>query len=173
MDKEEIREAAELLIQSDNYGELKHELMRLIADTGIPKRFAGKYAPLNALIALHKSREEYYHNMIRFVESSRKKDPETNRTDYQKNHMRQRRARLITAVLIEELRRGRKMTPTEKDAFRSGAQARWMARRDTFLASKGTVSWAKKNDLVAEFWQCIDEELEVELVKVKQEKTGR
>lgn len=173
MDKDEIRQAVELLTDSDNYAELKRELNRLIADKEIPKRFAGRFTPLNEMIAVHNQDEELFHRLIALVEKSRKKDPETSRTDYQKHHMKQRRARLITAVLIEELRRGKKMTPTEKEKFRDTAQARWMARRDTFLETKGNITWTQKNEFVSAFWRIIDEELEIDLIKVKQARAGR
>lgn len=168
MDRDEIRAAVEMLVTTDRYAVLKKELRELIATREeLPRRFAADLAPLNALIALEKNNPEAFENVLNLIEAKRSVEPSTGKTDYQRDYMRQRRARLNTALKIEETERGKSLSPAARAQFKEAQLKQWMGARDAYIHAKGDLDWKARNDATAEFWKTIDAQLELRLVEAR------
>lgn len=168
MDKEEIKVAVDLLVDTNNYAALKKALRELIeTKESLPRRFAGELAPLNALIGLSNISEEAFENVLALVETKRKVTPETGKVDYQRDYMRQRRARLATALKIEEMERGKSLSPEARKKFKDNQQVVWQKARDAYIASHGELDWKERNLVTSDFWEKIDAQLEQHLVDAR------
>jgi len=161
LNTDDIKEAVVLLVQAENYAALKKALQDIISTREtLPRRFSGALSPLNELIVLEKKSEAAYANVIELVESKRRASPAVGKVDYQRDYMRQRRARLATALKIEELERGIRLSPTARENFTKAQMDKWMKARDAFISAKGDLGWKERNDAAAEFWSQIDQQLE-------------
>lgn len=168
MDKEEVREAVELLVGAHNYTVLKKELRDIIATKGVlPRRFAGDLVPLNALVTLEGISKQAFENVADLVEERRKAEPATAKVDYMRSYMLQQRTRLRTALCIEELERGKRLSPAARGAFKKARQAQWMKARDAHIAAQGWLTWQERNTAAGVFWRRIDTQLEQRLVDAK------
>jgi hypothetical protein len=166
--KAELKDAVDLLAEAGNYAALRRELMELIATKEtMPRMFAGWLEPLNALIRLEAQSDEAFDGVLELVEGRRKTAPETSKVDYQRDYMRQRRARLNTAVQLEELERGSRLSPAARTTFKRVTMKRWMKARDAFIASRGELDWKQRNEVTGEFWEQLDTQLEHNLIDAK------
>ena len=168
MDKEEVKEAVDLLVNSGNYAILKKELREIIAMKEVlPRRFSGELTPLNSLVQLEAISKQAFENVLELVETRRKVVPGTAKVDYMRDYMRQQRARMITALTIEELDRGKRLSPTARKAFKAAQRGKWMKARDAYITAQGVLEWAERNAAAADFWRQIDNQLEQRLVDAK------
>ena len=136
-----------------------------------PMIYAGHLIPLNALIDIGLEDREAFNRLIQLVYERRKLVPMLKRVDYQRELMRERRARLAKAVELQELRHG-KMDKKTKARFQKEIQERWREAQEQFLRRKGRLSWAERNEARAEFWQMIDKNLD-ENIRAEREKKLR
>lgn len=75
------------------------------------------------------------------------------------------RRRHKTILTIEELRQGRRLTPTERLKFKEETQDRWNKRREAYLANRPVGTTLQQANI--EFSQILDQELEERLAKAK------
>ena len=168
MNKELIRSAVELLVESNRYSALKKELRELItARETMPRRFAAELSVLNELIDLEKTSPEAFANVINLVETRRRVIPSSSNADYQRDYMRQSRARRALALKLEEIDRGKPLTPVARKSFKDAVNKKWMAARDAYIASQGELTWKERNDVTSDFWRTIDNQLEERLIMTK------
>lgn len=164
MDRQALKEAVQLLIESSEYHVLRKEIVEMIAQW--PRRqlmFGGDYIALNSLIDLGLQSRESLDNLFQLVERKRKLVPNSKKVDYQRDYMRQRRQRQLKAVKLEEIVRGKPMTTQEKNAYMAAVWAEWMTRRNDYLKGFPDADWKRRNELTGQFWESIDKALEKEL----------
>jgi hypothetical protein len=159
--KEEIREAANYLATSKHYVADVRVLNEAIASWGRQHTtFVDERAPLNALIDLGLAYPEKLTKLYELIAERRRALPERKRADYQREYMRQSRARMTKALAIEELIEGRRITLDERAERAARIQTEFMRRREEFLRPYAVASWAERQERTREFWAAIDKELE-------------
>lgn len=167
VDKAKILAAVSYLIAAPNYAKLINEMTQIIErwDTH-PMAYGGKLEMLNALIDVGLENRDAFEKLLRLVESKRKLVPQTKRTDYQRQLMRERRARIAKALELAEMTTG-KMSTADRKAREKALQERWRAARDKFIADKGELRWAERNEASNEFWSMIDRQLDTNLAAAR------
>ena len=166
-DKKKIVQAMNHLIAAPNYAKLINEMTQIIErwDTH-PMVYGGKLEMLNALIDVGLENRDAFEKLLKLVEDKRRLVPQTKRTDYQRNLMRERRARVAKALELAELTSGR-MSTADRKAREKALMDRWREARQEFIAGKGKVSWAERNAASNEFWAMIDRQLDANLQQAR------
>lgn len=160
----QVTEAVNYLIGSDSYARLVKEMENVIERWHErPMVYAGDLAVLNALIDVGVENREAFNRLIELVEQKRKLLPELRRVDYQRELMRERRAREAKAIELHELTTGRKIVGKERDKFVKELRARWRRERDAYIRSKGKLDWSARNAAANEFWTMVDHKLDANL----------
>jgi hypothetical protein len=165
MSKETVVEAVNLLIQSENYTKLINEITEIIEHWDMhPMAYDGKLKSLNALIDVGLESREAFERIVKLIESKRRLIPALKRVDYQRDLMRDRRARFAKAVELYELSTGRSCdTALERQKVIDDLRKRWAKARKEFIEAKGELSWKERNAASGEFWQMIDRTLDENL----------
>lgn len=161
--RKRIVEAMNLLITSPKYATLINEITSIIErwDTH-PMAYSGKLSCLNALVDVGLQSRDAFEKLIKLIEDKRRLIPEAKRVDYQRELMRDRRARLAKALELHEAKSGPLVGAARKKAA-TDIQGRWKVARDRFIADKGNLSWKQRNDAAQEFWEGIDRQLNANL----------
>lgn len=133
-----------------------------------PMIYAGHLMVLNALIDIGVEDREAFEKLVKLINDRRKLIPVMRRVDYQRDLMRERRARMAKAVELQELRHG-KMDKKSKARFQKEIAARWSQAQKDYLKKKGKLSWEQRNAARREFWQIIDRNLD-ENIRAEREK---
>lgn len=165
--RQKIVEAMNQLIVSPNYAKLINEMTQIIErwDTQ-PMVYGGAMASLNALVDVGLENRDAFEKLLKLAEEKRKLLPQTKRTDYQRNLMRERRARVAKALELAEMTTGR-MTPTQRKEREKAMTDHWRQARQDFIAAKGEISWAERNAASNEFWSMIDRQLDANLQQAR------
>lgn len=164
MDKAALKTAVEYLIGCTKYIEARrsiNEAVDLWAKR--PMTFAGDLAVLNPLIDLGVASPEALANVFALVERKRRTAPSARKVDYQRDYMRQRRVRINKAVRLEEIVRGKRMTPEERKAYGIATLANWIKQRQEWLGQHSDASWKERNELAGQFWKKVDDQLDHDL----------
>lgn len=159
--KQRVVEAVNFLIASANYARLINEITEIIEtyDTH-PMAYAGDLAVLNSLIDVGLANRDAFEKLLQLAEDKRRLIPEAKRQDYQRELMRERRARVRKAMQLHEIRTGVKLEGAARVKFMGDLQARWRKARDQHVDAKGDISWKERNDAAQEFWAKIDQGLD-------------
>lgn len=166
--KEQIVEAVNILITADGYGKLLHEMTTILEEWAAhPMQYAGKLAPLNALLDVGVSNRGAFERIIKIVEAKRRLIPEVRRVDYQRDYMAERRARLAKSVELREIHSGPFKDRANRNLYEKDVTARWMTARGEFIAAKGKLGWAERNAAANEFWASIDATLDRNLADAR------
>lgn len=166
MDKTAVKSAIEALIDTKRYVEQKKYVLETIANW--PKRqirFQGEDEPLNILVDLGIQSPEALTNVFGLVERKRRDAPSSKKMDYQRDYMRQRRQRIMKAVRLEEIVRGKKMDEKQRTAYSATILAQWTKQREAVIEGKPEADWKQRNVLVGEFWKRIDAQLDKDLAE--------
>lgn len=162
VDRTVLKEAVNFLIASRDYVALVKEI-ESIRDNWEDRRvyFGGDKECLNAMVQLAITDEDGYYRVRHLIDEKRKLVPEAKRNDYQREFMRQLRARVAKAIKIECLTEGRKhFSPDEKHEREKRLRKVWADRKEKFLAEHIDLSWKERNEVAKIFWEGIDIELE-------------
>ncbi len=162
MDRTAIVEGLNILIQADNYVPLIREITNIIErwDTH-PMAYEGNLKPLNALIEVGLESREAFENLLSLAEQKRKLLPVMRRVDYQRNLMRERRARIAKALELQELTTSKSFkSAKDRDKATREIMQRWGEARKKFIAAKGKLSWKERNVATTAFWETIDTQLD-------------
>lgn len=157
-----LKEAVNFLIASRDYVALIREI-ESIRDNWEDRRvyFGGDKECLNSVVQLCITDEDGYNRVKHLIDTKRKLVPEAKRNDYQREFMRQLRARVAKAIKIESLIEGvRYFTPDSKAERERRLRKAWADRKEQFIAEHGELSWKERNELSKVFWEGIDIELE-------------
>lgn len=158
---ERLVEAVNLLIAAPNYARLINEITRILDEWAChPMTYAGHLSPLNAVIDLGTTNRASFERLIKLIEAKRKLVPETSRVDYQREYMAEKRARLSKALTLQELQKGKFTSAAARKQYSKDVQERWRTAREKFIADKGEISWADRNEAANEFWRGIDTHLD-------------
>lgn len=169
----ELRDAVNLLIHAHDSTQRIKELEEIIEKwEERPMVYAGHLEPLNRLIDVGRQDMDAFHRLVRLVRDQRQLIPALRRMDYQRELMRERRARLAKAVQLRELRYG-EMTAREKERYRKEIQQRWSEAREKFIQSKGRLSWHERNEASNEFWRRIDKNLDESIKAINDQKLAK
>lgn len=162
-DKQKLVAAVNYLIAAPNYAKLINEMTNIIErwDTH-PMAYGGKLEMLNAVVDVGLQNREAFEKLLKLIEQKRKLVPQTKRTDYQRQLMRERRARIAKALELAELTSGR-LSMGERKEREKALIERWRQARDKFIADKGDLGWAERNTASNEFWDMIDRQLDENL----------
>lgn len=163
MSNKRVVEAVNFLIEAPNYSALIQEMTRIIErwDTH-PMAYGGHLACLNAILDVGLHNREAFEKLVALIEEKRRAHPKMRRTDYQRDLMRDRRARLAKALALHEARSG-PLRGAARVAEAKAIQDRWNAAKKEFLASRGKLGWFERNEATAEFWKKIDAQLDANL----------
>lgn len=162
VDRTVLKEAVNFLIASRDYVALVKEI-ESIRDNWEERRvyFGGDKECLNSMVQLCITDEDGYDRVCNLIAEKRKLVPEAKRNDYQRDFMRQLRARVAKAIKIECIVEGRKhFTPDEKRVREQKLKRVWADRKEQFFADQGDLSWKERNEQAKVFWEGIDIELE-------------
>lgn len=162
VDRTVLKEAVNFLIASRDYVALVKEI-ESIRENWEDRRvyFGGDKESLNAMVQLAITDEDGYYRVRHLIDEKRKLVPEAKRNDYQREFMRQLRARVAKAIKIECMAEGRKhFSPDEKREREQRLRRVWADRKEKFLAEQGDLSWKERNEVAKIFWEGIDIELE-------------
>lgn len=173
VDRTVLKEAVNFLIASRDYVALVKEI-ESIRDNWEDRRvyFGGDKECLNAVVQLAITDEDGYDRVRNLINEKRKLVPEAKRNDYQREFMRQLRARVAKAIKIECIVEGRKhFTPDEKHERERRLRKVWADRKERFFADHGDLSWKERNHVAKIFWEGIDIELE-QMMQDAQEMEG-
>lgn len=124
-----------------------------------PMIYAGHLMHLNSLIDIGVEDREAYRKLIELVQDRRKLIPAMRRVDYQRDLMRERRARMAKAVELQELRYG-SMDKRSRRQFEKEIAERWRQAQDEALKKRGRLTWEQRNEAKREFWRSIDSTLD-------------
>jgi len=169
--KKDVAEAVNFLILASNYTKLINEITRIIErfDTH-PIGFRGKLDCLNALIDVGLADRAAFERLVRLMEARRKLIPDSKRADYQRDMMRERRARMAKALELHELTHHLTLTGAARRMKEREIQTRWRKARDQFIGERGELSWGERNDAAGEFWAKIDAQLDASLALEQQKR---
>lgn len=121
---------------------------------------------MNALIDVGLQNRTAFEKLVGMAEDRRRAIPRARRVDYQRDLMRERRARIAKAVELHETMHGR-VRGVERNTYINQLQARWRRARDKFIADKGDLDWKARNDAANEFWEMIDRQLDQNLADAR------
>lgn len=165
-----VVEAVNHLIEAANYTTLINEMTRIIEtwDTH-PMVYGGQLTCLNAMIDVGLQNRDAFERLVKLIEEKRKLHPRVKRGDYQRDLMRDRRARMAKALELHELQFGPLRGAARMQEMQN-IQGRWGKARAKFLATKGEMSWHQRNEAVQEFWASIDRNLDKNLADARKER---
>lgn len=167
MTSRRVTEAVNLLIEAPNYAALINEITRFIEtwDTH-PMVYGGHLACLNALIDVGLTNRTAFEQLVQLINQKRREHPAIKRVDYQRELMRDRRARIAKALELHETKFG-KLRGAARMAEMKSIQERWAQARKEFMANKGPLDWKGRNMAAAEFWDVIDRNLDENLAQAR------
>lgn len=170
--RQRVVEAVNYLIEAPNYTSLINEITKIVEtwDTH-PMVYGGKLECLNAMIDVGLESRTAFESLIELIEGRRKLIPQARRVDYQRDLMRERRAREAKAVELQELVKGVTLKGKPKSQYLAELRGRWRKARDEFIAAKGELSWKQRNDAANEFWDTIDRQLDANLREARRRRT--
>jgi hypothetical protein len=170
MASQRVVEAVNYLIEAPNYAALINEITKIIEtwDTH-PMVYGGKLTCLNALIDVGLQNREAFERVVKLIEEKRRLLPKIRRVDYQRDLMRERRARMAKALELHEALHGQ-LRGAARMAQMQAIQDRWAKARDNFLAGKGEMNFTQRNDAIREFWEGIDRNLDKNLADARKER---
>lgn len=170
VDRTVLKEAVNFLIATRDYVALVKEI-ESIRDNWEDRRvyFGGDKECLNTIVQLAITDEDGYNRVINLINEKRKLVPEAKRNDYQREFMRQLRARVAKAIRIECLIEGRPFfSPDEKRVREQRLKQVWADRKEKFFAEYGNPNWKERNELAKVFWEGVDIELEQMLTEAQE-----
>lgn len=170
MASERVVEGVNYLIEAPNYAALINEITRIIEtwDTH-PMVYGGSLTCLNAVIDVGLQNREAFERLIKLIEDKRKLLPAVRRTDYQRDLMRERRARMAKALELHELSAG-PLRGAARMIEMQNIQQRWARAKSQYLAGKGKLGWAERNEASREFWETVDRNLDNNLAAAQKER---
>jgi hypothetical protein len=174
LSRQRIAEAVNLLVFAPNCNQLIAEMTAILErwDTH-PMAYAGKLSALNAMIDVGLANRNAFERLVKLIEQRRREIPETRRSEYQRDLMRARRARVAKALELHELLDGKVLSGGDRVSKAASIQEGWRAARDRFIADKGKLSWAERNAAAGEFWDRIDHQLDTALKEERQKRRAR
>lgn len=157
---ERVVAAINFLVEAPKYSSLTHEMTRIIErwDTH-PMYYSGHLACLNAMIDVGLRSRHAFERLVELVERSRRGSPVAKRKDYQRDLMRERRARVAKALDLHERRYGQ-LRGAARLAETQAIQERWNVAKCAFMAGRGEMSWNDRLEATQEFWSKIDAQLD-------------
>lgn len=165
MDREKVVEAVNYLIQSDNYTKLINEMTEIIEQWDMhPMAYDGKLKCLNAMIDVGLESRDAFENLVQLIERKRRLIPVIKRVDYQRDLMRERRARFAKALELHELRAGKKFkSAVDRKRATDALRKKWAKERAEFISELGKISWKERNAASGKFWEQLDRQLDESL----------
>lgn len=166
-----VVEAVNHLITSPNYASLINEMTKIVEtwDTH-PMVYGGKLNCLNSMIDVGLANRDAFEKLLSLIEQKRSLLPKVRRVDYQRDLMRDRRARLNKAVQLYELTSGHVLKGAERTRYTSELQQRWKVARDEEIAAKGDLTWKERNDAANTFWEGLDMRLDKNLADARRKR---
>ena len=120
---------------------------------------------LNELLVIGRQNMQAMENLIAIAEMKR-----GGKNDYQREYMATKRKRDKKVLQLEELMVGKPLTPTEKSMALQYQHAVWTKERGEFLKKQPDMTWLARNEVVREFWDRKEQELD-KLILMAQERT--
>ena len=158
--REDVVDAVNFLIHSKECTARINEISEVIDRWDErPMIYTGHLTHLNALIDIGVEDREAFEKVVALINERRKLIPAMRRIDYQRDLMRERRARVAKAIELQELRHG-PMDTKAKRRLEKELGERWREAQQEFLKKKGRMTWEQRNEAKREFWQTVDRNLD-------------
>lgn len=166
-----VVEAVNHLVSAPNYVALVTEMTRIIENWDMhPMYYGGAHSCLNALVDVGLHSREAFERLVQLAADRRKEKPATRRVDYQRELMRERRAREAKALELQELTIGHVLRGSARIAYIEGVRSRWNVAKDEYIKAKGDLTWSERNAATREFWAEIDERLDANLAEARKKR---
>lgn len=167
MQHDKLTEAVNLLIASPQYAVLANEMTAIIENWDRKHVvYSGEFACLNSLVDVGVQNRAAFERLLSMVRERRQTQPHTRRIDYQREIMRERRARVAKGLLIYEAAKG-KVSGEKRKQIAAALQKRWSEQRTAYLAARRGLNWQDRNSASADFWAKIDQELDTRLAAAR------
>lgn len=158
--KAQVRDAVQLLVDAPNYARIINEMTQIIENwEAHPMAYSGRLMPLNALLEVGLANRNAFEALIQLAEKKRRLVPKLKRVDYQRDLMRERRAREKRALELAELTRG-PMAREQVSQYLRETRERWNEAKRQHVQAKGKLDWSGRNEATREFWEMIDTQLD-------------
>ena len=153
-DMKRMRQAVQLLVDTPYF---RHHLVKLRSTVLKPRAlpYKDKLEVLNELLIVGRQSIEAMENLIQVAEFKR-----TDRNDYQRVFMANKRKREKKLIALIQARTGQKLSLDERLAALAAYAEAWRAEKEQFLQTLGAMTWEDKNMHTIAFWQLIDDELD-------------
>lgn len=161
--KAQVRDAVQLLVDAPNYVRIINEMTQIIENwEAHPMAYSGRLMPLNALLEVGLANRSAFEALIQLAEKKRRLVPKLKRVDYQRDLMRERRAREKRALELAELTRG-PMAREQAAQYLRETRERWNDAKRQHVQAKGKLDWSGRNEATREFWEMIDAQLDLNI----------
>jgi hypothetical protein len=151
---ERARRAVQYLVDSSYF---HHHVKKLRNTVGRPRSmpFKDEAEPLNELLVVGRQNRQAMENLIAVAEQKR-----GGKTEYQREYMAAKRRRDRKVLQLEALLIGKDLSPQQKKNVLDRQYAVWNKERDQMLDAHQDQSWTARNEMIRDFWQQKEEELE-------------
>jgi len=160
-DLKRVRAAVQFLVDS-SYS--VHHIKKLRSYVSKPRAlpFREEAEVLNELLIVGRQSSGAMENLIELAEFKR-----DSRSDYQRQFMAAKRNRDRKVIEFETLVTGRPLSIDERNAALQRQYAVWNKEKTEHLAQYGAASWTERNNLIQQFWQVKESELEAMLAEAR------
>lgn len=156
-DVNRAKSALNRLVDSPYYSQTwrKIEAATRHKNTGM---FAGKDEDLNELVSIGVQNRKALSNLKKILFSKIK-----TKNDYMRDFMMRKRRREALAILVRQKINGSHMDLQERAAFLRMKHAQWEAEKAAVLKEYGDISWERRNELIAAYWDDLERRMKVML----------
>lgn len=160
-DKLRARQAVQFLVDS-SYA--RHHITKLRNTVSKPRAlpFRDDAEPLNELLVIGRQNLQAMENLISVAEYKR-----YNKNDYQREYMAAKRQRDRKVLQLEELMTGQPVAAPHRPKILKQQQDVWNRERDLLLKNNKSVDWAERNQLIKDFWETKEAELDALIEEAK------
>lgn len=166
-DKDRAREAVQLLVDSP-YFHLHLKKLRGAAERPRALPFKEPYEVFNELVAIGRQNVQAMENLIAVAEFKR-----SGKNEYQRRFMADKRRRERKVIELEELMTRTELPAKAKPVVLRQQRAVWNKERDAIIAATATSPVAERNQLLKEFWDRKEAELDELIEEAKRAKDAK
>lgn len=153
------RAAVQFLVDTPYFAQYTKRLRNVVErPRALPYR--GEEEVLNELLVVGRQNRRAMENLLDLAEFKR-----DTRNDYQRQYMAQKRQRDRKVIELEEFLVDRKLSLEDRRKALLRQYGVWNKEKAQLLERAGEITWEQKNQLVKEFWQAKDREIEALLAE--------
>lgn len=166
-DVKKARQAVQFLVDSPFF-DRNVKRLRSLLDKPRTTPYRGETEFLNELLVIGRQRRESFERLVELAEYKR-----DDRGSYQRRFMAAKRQRERKVIALEELLRGKKLGLDErKDALLKQYEV-WNREKEAMLAKFPGAEWIKRNELIKQFWDTKEAELDALIAEASKPPVSR